>query len=315
MAEPPFASVVVCTQNRSRLLAEACAAALAVDYRPERWELVIVDNRSTDDTLAVAREVAAAHPGRVRVVEEPEIGLSAARNRGVAEAGGEVIAFLDDDAYPEPRWLATLAEALTAGGALAAGGPVEPLYAGSLPPWFVDRYLPYLTVWDRGPEPHDLAYNEYPRGANVAFHRRAFQRYGGFSTRLGRKGTSLLSCEETELCLRIERGGDRVVYVPAARVRHRVAADRITRRWLIDRFAAQGRSEAIVDRRHWGLAGLARGLRQGVGNVLSSHRARRDAPDPEAATLLHHCHRATLRGYLRSTLTAPLTLRRWHPPA
>lgn len=315
MADIPFASVVVCTHNRSRLLAEACTAALAVDYPPDRFELLIVDNRSTDDTLAVAREVAAAHPGRVRVVEEPEIGLSAARNRGVAEARGEVIAFLDDDAYPEPRWLAALAAALTTGGALAAGGPVEPLYAGTLPPWFDDRYLPYLTVWDRGPEPHDLAYNEYPRGANIAYHRRAFERYGGFSPRLGRKGKSLLSCEETEHCLRIERGGDRVAYVPEARVRHRVAADRITRQWLTDRFNAQGRSEAIIDWRHWGPAGLARGLRQGLANVAASRSALSDAPDPEAATLLHHCHRATLRGYLSSALTAPLTLKRWKPPA
>lgn len=307
----PFASVVVCTHNRSQLLAEACETALAVDYPPERWELIVVDNRSTDDTPEVARAVAARHPSRVRVVEEAEIGLSAARNRGILEACGEVVAFLDDDAFPEPVWLSALVRALTTEGALAAGGPVEPLYNGELPSWFGPRHLPYITVWDRGTEPHELAYNEYPRGANIAFHRSAFERFGGFNPQLGRKGSSLLSCEETELCLRVERGGGTVLYVPEARVRHRVAAHRITRQWLIDRYGAQGRSEAIVDWMHWGLGGLLRGVWQAAANLLRARRNR--DPDDPATTLVATCQRRTLGGYLAGALKAPFSLPRWRP--
>lgn len=306
----PFFTVVVCTHNRSRLLAEACVAALAVDYPADRWELVIVDNRSTDDTLEVAREVEAASPGRVRVVEEEEIGLSAARNRGIAEARGELIAFLDDDALPVAGWLRALAETLSEPGVEAAGGPVDPDFEGELPDWFRGRFLPYLTVWDLGPEPRSLSYNEYPRGANVAFRRTAFERFGRFSTRLGRRGSSLRSCEETELCLRIERGGGTVRYAPAARVRHRVAAGRITERWMVQRYGSQGRSEAIVDWRHGGLRRLGRGLRDAgrrfAAATLTRHRG---------GTLLALCQRAAFTGYLGGALLAPWTVSRWRPPA
>jgi len=309
MAEPPFASVVICTQNRSRLLAEACEAALAVDYPAARWELLIVDNRSTDDTLEVAREVAAAHPGRVRVIEEPEIGLSAARNRGIAEARGEVIAFLDDDAFPAAGWLSALAAALGEPEVIAAGGPVEPEFEGELPDWFRGRFLPYLTVWDPGPEPLTLTYNEYPRGANLAFRRDAFERFGGFSPHLGRRGDSLRSCEETELCLRLERAGGAIRYVPEARVRHRVAAGRITEEWMIRRYGAQGRSEAIIHWRHGGARGLALGLRaalaRAVYGTLQRHRG---------GALLGRCQRAALAGFADGALRALAGVRRWHPP-
>jgi GT2 family glycosyltransferase len=308
MPEPPFASVVVCTQNRSRLLAEACAAALAVDYPAERWELLIVDNRSTDDTLEVAREVASAHPGWVRVIEEPELGLSAARNRGIAEARGEVIAFLDDDAFPAAGWLRALADAVAEPGVLAAGGPVEPEFEGALPDWFRGRFLPYLTVWDLGPEPLNLTYNEYPRGANLAFRREAFERVGGFSAHLGRRGDSLRSCEETELCLRLERAGGAIRYAPAARVRHRVAAGRITERWMIRRYGAQGRSEAIIHWRHGGPRGLALGLRaalaRAAAGTLTRHRG---------GKLLARCQRAALAGFLDGAARAVLGVRRWQP--
>jgi GT2 family glycosyltransferase len=225
----PRTTVAVCTRNRSRSLLDACEATLAVDPPDGGWELLIVDNRSTDDTAEVARELAAREP-RVRVEVEPEIGLSAARNAGFRHARGELVVYVDDDAYPEPGWLRALVAAFDREGVLAAGGPVAPRFEGELPGWLGERFLPYLTVWDLGPEPIELTYNEYPRGANMAFHRDVFDRFGGFSTQLGRKGRSLLSCEETELCLRIERGGGKVLYVPEARVEHSVDAGRIDER-------------------------------------------------------------------------------------
>jgi glycosyltransferase involved in cell wall biosynthesis len=310
MDRPPYATVVVCTRNRSARLVEACESMLAMDYPADRWHLLVVDNRSTDDTPEVARRLAEAHPGRVRLIEEPEIGLSAARNAGIRAAEGEVIAFIDDDAFPVPGWLATVAEALTRPGVMAVGGPVEPLFQGELPPWFLDRYLPYLTVWDRGDREQELTYNEYPRGANMAFHRDALDRFGTFSTRLGRKGRSLLSCEELELCLRIERGGGRVLYLPAAHARHRVEVDRLVPGWIVRRFGAQGRSEAIIDWRHGGWAGLGRGLRLYLANARAGWRQRRD---PAGGELLARCQLRALTGYLGGTVEAVASVDRWRP--
>lgn len=310
MPEPaPRTSVVVCTRNRSSLLERACAAILAVDAPPGGWELVIVDNASDDGSREVAESLRREAPERVRVVDERRVGLSAARNRGIAEARGELIAFVDDDAFPARGWLVAIVAALAAEGVLGAGGPVEPLIEGELPSWFRGSYLAYLTVWDLGSQPCDLRYNEYPRGANMAFRREAFDRFGAFSRHLGRSGKSLLSCEETELCLRLERGGFRTVYSPAARVRHVTPVDRLTPAWMERRFAAQGRSEAVIAWMHGGLRGLGLGL-EGHRRRVADARARRGAAD----TLDLRCHRRALRGYLRGMVTAPLGVPRYRPP-
>ena len=289
-----LATVVVCTRNRSSLLGEVGAAVLDQQLPAGDWELLIVDNASTDDTPEIARGVVALAPDRARLVVESEIGLSAARNAGFREARGEVVAFLDDDAFPDPGWLAGLVAALAdPDGPMCAGGAVHPLFQGELPPWFRARFLPYLTVWDLGDEPVELRYNEYPRGANVAYRGEVFERYGGFSPHLGRKGKSLLSCEETELCLRIERDGRRVLYVPGAAVHHVTVADRITRPWLERRFRAQGASEAIVNWMHGGWPAVQRGLAAHRRNARQAARERRWV-GPELAS----CQRQAARGYL-----------------
>jgi glycosyltransferase involved in cell wall biosynthesis len=310
MTEPaPSVTVVVCTRNRSTLLGEACAALLGVEPPDGGWEVVIVDNSSTDDTPEVAAAVRDRAPDLVRLVRESTVGLSAARNRGVAEARGQLIAFLDDDAFPAAGWLVALERAFDDGTVACAGGPVDPLLDGELPAWFTGRFLPYLTVWDLGPEPIELHYNEYPRGANMTFRASAFEQFGGFSTRLGRTGRSLLSCEEIELCLRLERGGLRTVYVPDARILHTTPVDRLTPEWMERRFAAQGQSEAIVDWTHGGLRGLVRGI--------GAHRlhVREAASDRDAVgELFGRCQRRALHGYLRGAATAPLTVPRYRPP-
>lgn len=304
------ATVVVCTRNRGGELAIALAAIVEHGGRAP-WELVVVDNASTDDTAAVARGFAERHPDRVRVAVEPTLGLSAARDCGVRLARGEVVVFVDDDAEPRPGWLDAYREALRAPGVLAAGGPVEPVYSGPLPAWLDARFLPYLSAWDRGPEPHDLAYNELPRGTNMAFRREAFALVGGFDRRLGRSGRSLRSCEETELGLRLERCGARVVYVPGAGVRHRVDASRLTPRWMAARFGAQGFSEAIVDWKHFGWAGTRRGWAAAKEAVA---RAAREGAAGEAGRVELACVRAARTAYGWGSLYAALRVERWSPP-
>jgi len=306
-----LATVVICTRNRSSLLGEVGRAVLGQSLPAGEWELLLVDNASTDDTPEVARGVVDAAPDRSRLVVEDEVGLSAARNRGFREARGEVVAFLDDDAFPDPGWLARLTAALAdPAGPMCAGGAVRPLFQGELPPWFRGRFLPYLTVWDLGPEPLELRYNEYPRGANVAYRREAVERYGGFSTDLGRKGRSLLSCEEIELCLRIERDGRRIVYVPDAAVAHVTVADRITPRWLERRFAAQGASEAIVNWRHGGWRAVRIGLGAYRRNARRAASERRWVGDEFA-----RCQRRAFRGYVLGIPHAVLRTRRYRPKA
>lgn len=307
-AGAPRATVAVCTRNRSRALLDALQGVIAL-AAPFDWELLVVDNASTDDTLALARAFAAGHPERVRVAVEPTLGLSAARNLAVRLARGAWLAFLDDDAVPAAGWLAAYEAALAAPGVEAAGGPVDPDFAGRLPDWLGPEFLPYVSAWDRGPERHRLAYNEYPRGANMAFRREAFVRCGLFDLRLGRRGRSLRSCEEIELCLRLERAGGAVVYEPGARVRHRVEAERITPEWLLARFGAQGFSEAILEWKHGGLAALRAGWgRQRQGARAWAERA-------GASALIARCHARAWRAYGRGAVYAVAAVERWYPPA
>jgi len=271
------------------------------------WELLVVDNGSTDRTREVAAKWKAHDPARIRIGEELTPGLSRARNLGVRLARGGRIAFLDDDAVPSATWQSAVEAALDEPEVLAVGGPVESEFDAALPPWFRAQYLPYLSAWDRGGARHDLVYNEYPRGTNMAFRREAFDRVGDFDPHLGRSGASLRSCEEIELCLRLTRSGGRVLYEPAAGVRHKVAASRLTPDWLVRRYAAQGFSEAIVEWKHFGWLGL----RDGLARSRDAGASRSEGGDE----LELRCRRATLRAYRRGALYAALLVPRWRAPS
>ncbi len=313
----PGVSVVVCTRNRSALLARACTEALQQSLTGHEMELVIVDNNSTDDTFDVARNIRSEYPGRVSAIRETEMGLSAARNAGIRQAQGEFVAFLDDDAFPDPGWLQSIVDALETDGVQCAGGPITPLFQGELPDWFLGRFLPYLSAWDLGDDELDLTYDEYPRGANIGFRREALRATGGFCTDLGRKGNNLLSGEEIDVCLQVERLGGRIAYVPRARVRHVVNIERLSRAWMLERFDAQGRSEAIINWRHGGLTALIRGLK-----TFSSRW--REASSQRDGLVVRY-HRRSFFGYLRACPPTALKIRRcrwpdglhptpWSPP-
>ena len=319
----PTVDVVVCTRNRSHLLAPACEALLDQDYPPDLWRLILIDSASTDDTPAVGRALAERFPGRVLVHREDEPGHSAARNAGIARSTADVVAFTDDDALADRAWLRTLVATLDREKADAAGGPVDALIHGELPPWFLPFYLLFLAIWRPAEETRRLTYSEYPRGVNLAFRREVFARCGLFDRRLGLRGDRQLYGEEIELCLRIERAGGLVCYSPASVVRHRVDAARLTETWLRRRFAAQGRSEAIVNCRHAGWRGVLRGarayLRRRTPIAPQAISAWGGGPvDPtatiEAARIFTGCLRAALAGYMRQAPLAMLTVPRYRPP-
>jgi glycosyltransferase involved in cell wall biosynthesis len=312
------AEVVVCTRNRARLLAQACEAILAQDFPQDLWRLVIVDNASTDETHAVAKELERRFAGRIKAVQEPQIGHCAARNRGIQSTSAPIVAFTDDDAMPDRTWLRTLVKALTSSDALAAGGPVDPVFPVEMPKWFVSDFFPYLAVW-RCNGAGDLTYNEYPRGVNLAFRRKVFDRFGLFNTSLGLRAGRSLYCDEVELCLRIERAGGRIVYSPHSIVRHCIEPERLTVDWITGRFAAQGRSEAIVNWIHGGWRGLLLGLNVHLRNIPAvpweglapRHPGLTALELKQAAAVMTRCQRLALGGYLRQAGAAILRTPRY----
>ena len=227
--QSPELSVVICTHDRYDALARSMRQLLDCADFSERCELVIVENTPRTRRRPIAMPTRRNLRGTVCETQ----GLSAARNHGIAEARGSIIAFLDDDALVEPGWCSAILRRMhDETRLLALGGKVVPHYdSESLPAWYDGSLSGYLSCVDWGMTPRYLRAGEWVVGANIAFRRDAFIQHGLFDVNLGRRGTaSLLSNEETALLARI--GLDRVFYDPAIAVQHIISVDRLTTRWF-----------------------------------------------------------------------------------
>ncbi|MGB7434374.1 MAG: glycosyltransferase, partial [Candidatus Acidiferrum sp.] len=230
-------SLIICTYNRCESLLKTLESVAASVLPPSiEWEVVVVDNNSQDQTSAAVEEFSDRHPGRFRYLFEPTQGLSNARNAGILAAQGEVIAFTDDDVIVHPSWLLNLTRPLLERSWAGAGGRVLPFQGVVLPPW-LSLSPPYdlggrvAALFDQGGEPKEL--NLPPYGANMAFRREMFQKYGHFRRDLGRRPDSLIGGEETEFGTRLIAARERLFYEPSAIVYHPVPEERLTKDYLL----------------------------------------------------------------------------------
>jgi glycosyltransferase involved in cell wall biosynthesis len=240
-------SVVVCTYNRGELLNQTIESILNQSLSIDSYEIIIVDNNSTDKTASIVYDLQKAHT-RLIYVFEPELGLSNARNRGLAEAKGDFVAFIDDDAIADPDWLINLWQACILNNrVVGVGGKIDLIWSRKRPSWLPDELLGYLGNLDLNSELSILKNTEYPYGGNMAIKRKHALKMGGFSKRLGRKGGNLISSEEQELFFRLaaDKSGV-VVYTPFAIVHHIVPPARLTLSYFLKRSYAQGVSNIIL---------------------------------------------------------------------
>jgi GT2 family glycosyltransferase len=246
-------SVVVCAYTQERW-PDVLAAVASIRAQTEPADEVVL---AVDHNPALLERARAALPDVRCVPNAGQRGLSGARNSGVAAAGGDVIAFLDDDAQAEADWLAWLLRGYDDPRVLAVGGAVLPRWAAGRPPAFPPEFDWVVGCTYRGmPEAPGPVRNVI--GANMSFRRDVLEAVGGFRDGIGRVGTVPVGCEETELCLRARRRypDGIVLYEPRAAVRHRVPAERASWRYFAARCYAEGRSKALVSH----LAGPRDGL-------------------------------------------------------
>jgi glycosyltransferase involved in cell wall biosynthesis len=243
---PVEVAVVLCTYNRAALLVDALAALVEQVDAPS-YEVVVVDNNSTDDTADVLSRFASTR--RIRSVREPIQGLSHARNRGVAATSAELVAFTDDDVRVSPTWVRAIAAAFRAHPeADMIGGRVEAEWQGRPPSWLAAAGLAPLAVVDYGREPFRIGPAE-PRclvGANVAIRRSALARLGGFSPRLQRVGDGIGSTEDHDFQMRLLHGGGTAVYDPRLTVRTVVPRERLSKRYHRAWHRGHGRFYAMM---------------------------------------------------------------------
>ncbi len=244
---PPIA-VVICTYNRADRLLLALEALTKQTLPSQKFEVLVVDNRSTDDTSRVCQSFQERF-ANFSYVYEPIQGLSKARNTGWQTTQSPYIAYLDDDAIPCEQWVEAILTVFETvhPKPVSVGGPIYPLWEIPRPDWITPIMETLFTMLDGGDAPRWFHDNEYPWGANVIYRRDALEKAGGFCEQLGRKGQSLLSGEETLLNATLKAQGEGFYYSPQASVSHWVPKERINPAWLVQRSYWQGYSVALVD--------------------------------------------------------------------
>lgn len=229
-------SVIVCTFNRERFLPGVLESLVRQTADPSRYEIVIVDNNSTDGTEALCRSFVQAHPAlNTAYVMERQPGLSHARNGGSAAAKGPLITYIDDDAVATPELVEkVLAFFHTHVDAAAVGGRVLAVFEGDRPRWF-NRFSAsmFFSHCDRGSTPFRFTRrNGYPIGCNMSFRADVLRRATGFDIALGRRGTESLGGEEKELFSRLSEWNLPFYYDPEQVVFHRIDQRRTERPYI-----------------------------------------------------------------------------------
>ncbi len=253
-------TVIVCTYNRCQTVTKSMDS-IAVQNVPTgiEWDVLVVDNNSTDETREVLEKYCLLNP-RFSYVFESKQGLSHARNAGIERARGEILAFTDDDVTADPDWLWSLTSSLCGGRWSFAGGRIIPVWPGKLPAWLSEEDFNTIgpfTGFDEGPEPKPLTRPSY--GGNTAFRREMFEKYGGFRSDLGRSNNNLLGREDIEIANRLFTAGEQLRYEPKAVIRHPVEEYRMTKRYILKWFYWDTRSEIVdagLPETRWSIKGV-----------------------------------------------------------
>jgi glycosyltransferase involved in cell wall biosynthesis len=243
-------SIIIPTYNRADELGETIRSISKLTVEGE-WELLVVDNRSSDGTRVVVEQARASFPAPLHYLFEPEQGRYAALNTGIRAAKGKIVATTDDDARVEPDWLTRAAAGLEALGCDYVGGKVWPIWKGSQPDWLPNRPGPHwavLALQDHGDKSLEFGVNglPWPLGINTATRREAFERIDLFDNRLGRKAGTLRNQAQREWHLRARAAGLRGFYVPDMIVHHVVEADRLRKQYFRRWYYWHGISRAIL---------------------------------------------------------------------
>jgi glycosyltransferase involved in cell wall biosynthesis/GT2 family glycosyltransferase len=293
--------VVICAYTLERIerIAAAMESLEAQSVSPHEVALVI------DHSPELEAECQRRWPQARVLANREQQGLSGARNSGLEECSGDVVAFLDDDAEAAPDWIERLGAAYADERVLGVGGTVTPLWAEDRPRWFPPEFDWVVGCTHSGmPRQREAVRNLV--GANMSFRREALVEAGGFRHELGRIGKIPAGCEETDLCIRIGQRHPEgtIVYDPDARVGHYVPPERGQRDYFSSRCRGEGGSKAILTalvgsdsgleaERSYVRRTLPLGFLRGLGDTL-----RGDFGGLERAAMLVVGLAATTRGFL-----------------
>lgn len=240
-------SVVVCTYNRSNLLRRAVQSLIEQTLARSLYEIVVVDNCSSDDTKEVITSLQQQHSGvNIELIKEANQGHNYVRNAGVREAKGKFIAFLDDDAYADKNWLTMILDCFgrIKPEPVVVGGVVKPFYLSPKLSWFKDKYE--IRSW--GEKERFLKEGESFSGSNMIFQKEIILKYDGFESYAGMRGNYMHLGDETGLFEKLWKGyGNKnfMFYSPKIIVYHAVFAYKMSVSYQLKRSFVAGQSHAI----------------------------------------------------------------------
>lgn len=241
-------SVVLCTYNRADWLAGALASLGNQTLDRERFEVLLIDNNSTDATAEVAASFQ-AKMFNLKYLRETRQGLSHARNLGWQSAEGEFVAFMDDDARAAEDWCERIVITFrnVIPRPVSVGGKIIPLFESPLPTWFAPEIE--IRSWGETAGFLDESRRRYGfSGSNMAFPRKVLARYGGFSVDLGMQGRKIRLGEDSHLFSRIQEKEQLFWYDPQLIVHHLVPRRNLQLGYRLTRAFAAGRSVAFMQR-------------------------------------------------------------------
>ena len=275
----PNLSVIICTYNRANRLRDTLETLREADHpRGAEWEVVVVDNNSTDATRTVVDSVARDFSQPLRYIFEPIQGKSFALNKGIETATGDILAFTDDDVRVGKGWLTSLWRTFNETGCAGVGGRIRAEWTVPRPVWYTETG-PYrlMTIvsgeYDYGPTRIVLGPDRPPFGANMAWRRRVFTRYGLFRTDLGYAGRERLGGEDTEYSRRVLEAGEVVMYDPEALVSHVIDPAALSKSYFRRRYYNYGRVLVRVEIRTQSLRRYF-GIPRYLFRALATHGAR-----------------------------------------
>lgn len=241
-------SAIICTYNREKYLPLALDALIKQKgVAKSDFEIVIINNNSKDRT----EEISLSYQKKYTEIPfvyatESKQGLSHARNKGIEVSNGELLAFLDDDAFADENYIKDVLDYFELNKHIkAVGGRILLHFETQKPAWYTNylgSLLGYFNPWD---EPRFFNKKQYPRGSNMVYKSDLFKKYGVFNPELGRIGAGMLGSEEKEMFQRIYSGNEAIYYLPKAVIYHMVPVERTLTPFLRTQSVGVGKSERI----------------------------------------------------------------------
>ncbi len=297
------ASIIAPTRNRSKWLISAIRSFVEQDFPSSQYEIIVVDNGSTDNTREITEHIASVNKYTIRYIYEPVPGLLSGRHCGALEAKGEILIFVDDDIEAVKGWLSAIMAEFEDDSVHLVGGPSLPRYEADPPAW-VDKYCSWkedqltcgsLSLLDKGKERMEID-PVCVWGLNFAIRRKTLFELGGFHPdNIPRYLQHFQGDGETGLAMKIKAKGLKAVYAPGAKVYHHIPRERLTATYFENRFFYQGVCDSYAQiRQNKGIVNI---------NIPDYQRENRTSPNLPAYDQYKHIiytriHNAYVDGFL-----------------